>query len=62
MKAQGGSLKVAVYLFCGLFILLMITTSWLLGDNAFLHPREVTMNALLPVVTSPLPTKLRSTN
>ena len=46
-KAQGGSLKVAVYLFGGLFILLIITTTWLLGDNAFLQSRGVTMNALL---------------
>ena len=46
MKAQGGSLKVADYLFSGLFILLIITTSWLLGDKAFLQPRGVTMNAL----------------
>ena len=35
MKAQGGSLKVAVDVFGGLFILLMITTTWLLGDNGF---------------------------
>ena len=46
MKAQEGSLKVAVYLFGGLFILLIITTTWLLDDNGFLQPREVTMNAL----------------
>ena len=46
MKAQGESLKVAVYLFSGLFILLIMTTTWLLGDNAFLQPREMTMNAL----------------
>ena len=46
MKAQGGSLKVAVYMFGGLFILLIITTTWLLGDNGFLQPRGVTMNAL----------------
>ena len=46
MKAQGGSLKVAVYLFGALFILLIITTGWLLGNNAFLQPRGVTMNAL----------------
>ena len=46
MKAQGGSLKVAVYLFDGLFILLLITTTWLLDDNAFLQPRGVTMTAL----------------
>ena len=46
MKAQGGSLKVAVYLFGDLFILLIITTTWLLGDNEFLQPRGVTMNAL----------------
>ena len=45
-KAQGGSLKVAVYLFGGLFILLIITTTWLLGDNALLQSRGVTMNAL----------------
>ena len=45
-KAQGGSLKVAVYLFGGLFILLIITTTWLLGDNVLLQPRGVTMNAL----------------
>ena len=51
LKAQGGRLKVAVYLFGGLFILLLITTTWLLGDSAFLQPRGVTMNA--PVVTSP---------
>ena len=42
MKAQGGSLKVAVYLFGDL----IITTTWLLGDNGFLQPRGVTMNAL----------------
>ena len=35
MKAQGESLKVAVYLLGGLFILLIITTTWLLGDNTF---------------------------
>ena len=46
MKAQGGSLKAAVYLFGDLFILLIITTTWLLGDNGFLQPRGVTMNAL----------------
>ena len=46
MKAQGGSLKAAVYLFDGLFIVLLITTTWLLGDNAFLQPRGVTMTAL----------------
>ena len=33
MKAQ--SLKIAVYLLGGLFILLIITTTWLLGDNKF---------------------------
>ena len=42
---SGGILKV-VYLFGGLFILLVKTTTWLLGDNAFLQPRGVTMNAL----------------
>ena len=46
MKAQGESLKVAVYLFGGLFIILIITTTWLLGDNTFLQPRGVTMNVL----------------
>ena len=46
MKAQGGSLKVTVYLFGGLFILLIITTTWLLGDNVFLQPWGVIMNAL----------------
>ena len=46
VKAQGGSLKVAVYLFGSLFILLIITTTWLLGDNALLQSRGVTMNAL----------------
>ena len=40
MKTQGGSLKVAVYLFGGLFILPIITTGWLLGDNAFLQPMQ----------------------
>ena len=45
MKAQGGSLKVAVYLLGGLFILLIIITNWLLGDNGLLKPRGVTMNA-----------------
>ena len=35
-----------VYLFDGLFIVLLITTTWLLGDNAFLQPRGVTMTAL----------------
>ena len=39
MKAQGGSLKVAVYLFGDLFILLIITTTWLL---------EVIMNFYSP--------------
>ena len=34
--AQGESLKVAIYLFGGLFMLLIITINWLLGDNAFL--------------------------
>ena len=46
MKAQGGRLKVAVYLFGDLFIPLIIATTWLLGDNGFLQPRRVTMNAL----------------
>ena len=40
-----GILKV-VYLFGGLFILLVTTTTWLLGDNAFLKPRGVTVNVL----------------
>ena len=31
---------------CCLFILLIITTTWLLGDDAFLQSRRVTMNAL----------------
>ena len=39
MKAQGRSLKVTVYLLGGLFILLIITTTWLLGDKAFLQPK-----------------------
>ena len=38
--------KVAVYLFGGLFILLIITTTWLVGDNGFLQPRGMTMNVL----------------
>ena len=42
MKAQGGSLKVALHLHGGLFILLIITTTWLLGDllgdNEFYSP------------------------
>ena len=42
---SGGILKI-VYLFGGLFILLVTTTTWLLGDNAFLQPRGVIMNAL----------------
>ena len=45
MKAQGGSLKVAAYFFDSLLIL-PITTTWLLDDNAFLQPWGVTMNAL----------------
>ena len=45
-KSTRRNLKVAVYLFGVLFILLLITTTWLLGDNAFLQPRGVTMNAL----------------
>ena len=45
---ESRSLKVAVYMFGGLFILLIIiiTTTWLLGDNRYLQPREVTMNVL----------------
>ena len=39
-------LKVDVYLFGDLFILLIITTTRLLGDNEFLQPMGVTMNAL----------------
>ena len=35
LKAQGGSLKVAVYPSGGLFILLKITTTWLLGETHF---------------------------
>ena len=46
MKAQGKSLKVGVYLFGGLFILIILTITWLLGDNAFLQPRGVTMTDL----------------
>ena len=48
MKAQGGSLKVTVYLLDGLLILPIITTTWLLGDNTFLQPmaRGVTLTAL----------------
>ena len=46
-ESTGGSLKVDVYLFGGLFVLLIITTTtWLLGDNGFLQPRGVTMSAL----------------
>ena len=43
MKAQDGS---AVYLLGGLFILLIITTTWLLGDKTCLQPKGVTMYAL----------------
>ena len=53
MKAQGESLKVAVYLL-GVWLILVIiiitTTTWLLGDNDFYSPggdRECS------VVTSP---------
>ena len=45
-ETRGESLKVAVYLFGGLFVLLIITNTWLLGDNAYLQPRGVTMSAL----------------
>ena len=44
-RTQGGSLRVAVYLLDGSFILLITTTTWLLGDNTFLQPRGVTMTA-----------------
>ena len=37
---------VAVYLVVGLFILLIITTTLLLGDNAFLQPRRGNTNVL----------------
>ena len=57
MKAQEWSLKVAVYLLGGLFILLIITTTWLLSDNAFLQLRGVHDHEC-SIVTSPLPTKL----
>ena len=33
MKTQGGSLKDAVYLLGGLFTLIILTTSWLLGGS-----------------------------
>ena len=45
-ETQGDSLKVAVYLFGGLFVLLIITSTWLLGDSAYLQPRGLTMSAL----------------
>ena len=32
--------EVAIYLFGSMFILLIITTTWLLGDNGFYHPGE----------------------
>ena len=38
MKVQGWSLNIAVYLLGGLFILLTITITWLLGDNTFTTP------------------------
>ena len=37
--------KGCVYLFGGLFILLVITTTWSLGDITFLQPRGVTLSA-----------------
>ena len=50
---------VAVYLFGGLFILLIITTTWLLGDNVFTAQGS---DHECSVVTSLLPTKLHTTN
>ena len=35
MKAQGRSLNSAVYLLGGLFILLIVTTTWFLGNKYF---------------------------
>ena len=35
-----------VFLFGGLFVLLIITNTWLLGDSAYFQPRGVTMSAL----------------
>ena len=57
MKAQGESQKVTVYLFGGLLIILIITTTWLLDDNAFLQPKHE-----CSVVTTHLSTKPHSTN
>ena len=40
VTSKSGSLKVAVYLLGGLFILLIITTTLLLGDHTFYSPGE----------------------